>query len=462
MFGLLDENRVARPFCSSAPDARAALRPCLDGGVRVGRTGPTGLSPRVRCELRQRHHGSRNDDHIYIPGLPSRRTNLYHPTQWRWLGMFGDPGDAHSRSHRRALRPGQRNLPVHPGQPGARIQPERDLGNVRHVRAHPQYKNNDLNVNANDIAVVVLNQAITTVQPARVFLGAALSEFEQGRLTSFRIAGYGGGADNVRRTGVVSDIDYFDDEDDKFVFEGKYAPNKLWTYDNDDDASYSVGGDSGGAMFAAHVQQGDVLVGAIAGGYTYPVGNPFKGFTETRKYTTSIEDEIGFLQSVIPNFGDADGDGANDNFDNCPPSRCLGGDMSKCFNPAAPGGAQADADSDGVGDTCDICIGVPNPNQKDLDGDGIGDVCDPAPSCAPGTDSDQDGVPDFCDNCANVYNPIPPSGCVRSGARFQPRAVQSSARWTKQGPIPERHARWPGCPHGGSPELVDQLPLPND
>lgn len=204
--------------------------------------------------------------------------------------------------------------------PAPGYNPSAPSGTVGTFVPHPQFDNSSDDLNNHDIAVIRLNAPVTAVQPAPIFLGAALSEFKQGRLTSFRIAGYGGGGDSTRRTGPVSDIDWFDDVNDQPLFEGNSAPNKLWTYDNDDDASYSVGGDSGGAMFAAHVQQGDVLVGVIVGGYTYATANPLGGFTETRKYTTSIEDEIGFLGSVIPSFGDADGDGVNDNFDNCPPS----------------------------------------------------------------------------------------------------------------------------------------------
>lgn len=79
---------------------------------------------------------------------------------------------------------------------------------------------------------------------------------------------------------------------------------------------------------------------------------------------------------------DADGDGVEDNFDNCP---------------FTPNRDQTDTDGDGVGDACDNCPSVPNKDQTDSDGDGIGDACDP--------DIDNDGVPNAQDNCPNVPNP---------------------------------------------------------
>ena len=60
-----------------------------------------------------------------------------------------------------------------------------------------------------------------------------------------------------------------------------------------------------------------------------------------------------------------------------------------------------DGDGDGIDDNLDNCPSIYNPDQKDTDGDGLGDVCDDNPD----SDLDDDGVRDNVDNCPNVYNP---------------------------------------------------------
>ena len=49
--------------------------------------------------------------------------------------------------------------------------------------------------------------------------------------------------------------------------------------------------------------------------------------------------------------------------------------------------SQTDSDNDGVGDVCDNCRFVYNPDQKDTDNDGTGDLCD--------SDIDGDGISDL-------------------------------------------------------------------
>ncbi|WP_437580263.1 thrombospondin type 3 repeat-containing protein [Sorangium sp. So ce887] len=131
---------------------------------------------------------------------------------------------------------------------------------------------------------------------------------------------------------------------------------------------------------------------------------------------------------------DADGDGANDDGDNCPSvpnsdqtdtdddgpgDACDDDDDNDALDdkadncPSVPNSDQTDTDNDGLGDACDgdddndalsdeadNCPVVPNPDQADIDGDGAGDACD-----ASALDRDDDGVEDGADNCPSTPNP---------------------------------------------------------
>jgi hypothetical protein len=88
--------------------------------------------------------------------------------------------------------------------------------------------------------------------------------------------------------------------------------------------------------------------------------------------------DIGLTYSTSDDF---DGDGFEDDFDNCP------------FRPNRD---QADSDGDGVGDACDNCKAAVNPDQLDTDADGKGDVCD--------EDIDNDTILNAVDNCPAVPN----------------------------------------------------------
>ncbi len=79
---------------------------------------------------------------------------------------------------------------------------------------------------------------------------------------------------------------------------------------------------------------------------------------------------------------DFDGDGSEDDFDNCP---------------FVANRDQFDGDGDTVGDGCDNAASLSNADQLDTDGDGLGDIADP--------DVDGDAVLNAADNCGAVYNP---------------------------------------------------------
>jgi len=85
---------------------------------------------------------------------------------------------------------------------------------------------------------------------------------------------------------------------------------------------------------------------------------------------------------------DTDGDGYNDDVDNCPD--VANADQTDTDGDGIGDACDPDDDGDGVLDGVDNCSLVANADQADYDGDGQGDACDP--------DDDNDGVADGQDS----------------------------------------------------------------
>lgn len=139
--------------------------------------------------------------------------------------------------------------------------------------------------------------------------------------------------------------------------------------------------------------------------------DPYGYFESSSGWSIESEQAYHILvleRSVGGGCTDSDGDGLCDNRDNCA---------------QAANGDQADGDSDGRGDACDVCPGDPtndvdsdglcggvdncpyiaNPDQLDGDGDALGDACDACPEDA-SNDADGDQVCGNIDNCADAAN----------------------------------------------------------
>jgi hypothetical protein len=121
------------------------------------------------------------------------------------------------------------------------------------------------------------------------------------------------------------------------------------------------------------------------------------------------DDDRGFVgnecdncdQLVNPDQTDTDGDGEGDACDDDDDGDGWLDGEDNC--PLTANAGQQDADGDGTGDACDACT--------DSDGDGLGDPglpgsCNPDPFPAdPDNDADADGVPGQDDNCVDDANP---------------------------------------------------------
>lgn len=175
------------------------------------------------------------------------------------------------------------------------------------------------------------------------------------------------------------------------------------------------GGGGGGAILIANTDLGDTY--QFADDFDNDaISDPYDNCPQARN-TDQVEsdgDEVGDACDNCPNTANADqedidGDGEGDACDDDMDGDGVNNDKDNCERapnpPADDGSGQADTDGDGIGDACD----------EDIDGDGQINTDDPCPmiageandldsdECSP--DSDGDGVPDIKDICPSIYDP---------------------------------------------------------
>lgn len=112
--------------------------------------------------------------------------------------------------------------------------------------------------------------------------------------------------------------------------------------------------------------------------------------------------QLGQNTDDTPSAVDTDGDGINDEQDNCP--AIANPNQTDTDRDGVGDACDNDDDGDGVADNADNCPLAANPEQKDTDGDGIGDACDADQGNGDG-DDDGDGVDNDDDNCPTTPNP---------------------------------------------------------
>ena len=169
--------------------------------------------------------------------------------------------------------------------------------------------------------------------------------------------------------------------------------------------------------------EGEILVVCHSGGRSNSASNflDSQGFTNIYDMNGGMSSWTGQTVGCI----DSDGDGVNDDLDNCPgvdnpdqedgDSDGVGTICDNCPGDSNPN--QGDGDNDQVGNFCDNCPEDSNPNQVDMDCDGIGDACDLFTDCTDGIDCDNDcdGVYNQDDICMSIPDPgqedtLPPGG----------------------------------------------------
>ena len=146
---------------------------------------------------------------------------------------------------------------------------------------------------------------------------------------------------------------------------------------------------------------------------------------------------------------DSDGDGIDDDVDNCPNHSNPGQednngmDDGDGIGDACEVDPNGDSDGDGVDNGVDNCPDISNANQDNLDNDLWGDVCDPdidndgfpndedafESDNSEWFDADEDGVGDNTDNCSYIPNQDQAAGTGDLGDACDDNTIDASGVW---------------------------------
>lgn len=124
----------------------------------------------------------------------------------------------------------------------------------------------------------------------------------------------------------------------------------------------------------------DLNCNDLINGSTSSTAEPALAAEITCVATSTIDTDVDGITNECDT--DDDGDGVEDNFDNCIYTPNLGQEKAPSVENGLGDACQpaVDADAEGIADAYDNCVNTINVDQTDTDDDGFGDVCDGDPS----------------------------------------------------------------------------------
>lgn len=221
-------------------------------------------------------------------------------------------------------------------------------------------------------------------------LSLLISEYNYGTLLKYELSS---GTISTVASGMARPTDiYLESDTTVLIAENGGAVSRINLDNGQRTVVTTIPGGSYRAHGIAQFDDDNILVTGIDSNKVYKVNLTTGSFEE---FATQLANPVFIARGACGSqILDTDGDGINDDVDNCPDTA---------------NADQADNDGDGLGDLCDDdddndgilddddnCPLISNSDQADNDGDGLGDVCD--------EDDDNDNVLDADDNCPLTAN----------------------------------------------------------